>query len=467
MSDTRTIMERYEGTEEERKFMGAFNTVLHIDKKDYTNFIGGLMVASGNEYSVSSPIDTSIIFGTFQDPEPGTADRAVDAAARAHAEWSKEKPSERVALFERFLDRLTRQRYRFAAIACLSTGMTIKDSLNDVDAFIKIVENACADASGVKGRTGVWAIISEHASPLAAPAGMAVCAMIVGNAVVALPSARVPMPMYFVHDLLNQVGLPAGVFNLIVDPRGGMATEITNNPGLAGVAAAGGGERLEDLMFMASDDELLFVNEIKGMNPIFVYRPEDMGEAAAMVAESAFSYAGQHHAATSMVVVTQAERKALVDALIPLVKGLSVGDPVEPGVKCGPVISAAMADEFEKVCDGVRDYIVAGGTRITTGMGEYGHYVRPALVDGLPDGHPMNEMDSCLPILSVRVVHDVDEALEAINDCEYGTTSGMISKDAKALGKFREEADAEVLFVNRPSTEIRAGVRARVGNFVG
>lgn len=467
MSDTRTIIAKSKGTEEERKFEGAFNSVLHMDKRDYPNYVGGLMVASGHEYPISSPIDTSIIFGTFQEPEPGTADRAVDAAQKALKDWRLIGAEGRAKIIEEFVDRVKRQRYRFAAIVTLSSGMLAKDALEEVDTLISVAERETrAVLSGRSKQTGVWAILSEHASPLVGPVGTAVAAMLAGNTVVVLPSARVPLPVYAAYELLVQVGLPAGVFNMIMDPKGKMTDEITNNPEIFGIAAVGAGDRLEDLMFIASDDELLFVNEIKGMNPIFVYNPGDMKKAAETVIESAFSYAGQRLSATSKVVVTQAEKKKLIDALIPLVKNLVVGDPAEPETQCGPIVSAAAAKEFDKQCELLREYIVAGGGIMKGGMGEHGHYVRPALLDGLTDCHPAMEMDSAMPLLVIQTVMDFDEAIEAINMSEYGISAGIISKDAKAVERFKECMDAEVVFSNRPSSSVPAGQKAVTDLFV-
>ena len=109
MSDTRTIMEVTEGTEEDRQYEAALNAVLHMDKRDYPAYVGGLKIASGHDYPVSSPVDSSIIFGTFQEPEDGLTDRAVTVAKEAFEKWSVTDIDERIAIFDKALDSLISQ----------------------------------------------------------------------------------------------------------------------------------------------------------------------------------------------------------------------------------------------------------------------------------------------------------------------------------------------------------------------
>ena len=124
MSDARMIMEVGEGTEEDRKYESAVNAVLHMSKKDYPSYVGGLAVASGHDFPVWSPIDETIIFGSFQEPEDGLTDRAVEVAKKAFATWSKTSPEERVGIFDRALENIILQKYKLAGMATVCCGMT-------------------------------------------------------------------------------------------------------------------------------------------------------------------------------------------------------------------------------------------------------------------------------------------------------------------------------------------------------
>ncbi len=147
-------------------------------------------------------------------------------------------------------------------------------------------------------------MISAHNSPFASPVGYAVAAMIAGNTVVMNPSKHCPLPVYSFYEVMEKYGLPAGVLNLIVDRKDESTELLANDMRVVGIAASGFDERLEDLMFLQVDDELRFINNIKGMNPAIVYRPTDMKAAARAVIQSAFAFSGQRLYSCSKVIVT-------------------------------------------------------------------------------------------------------------------------------------------------------------------
>lgn len=456
-----------ETTEEDRLFQNAVNAVLNIGKKDYPCYVGGLKVASGLEFQVESPVDKSIIFGRFQEPEDGLAERAVIVAKEAFGTWSKTDASVRTAVFDKILEALDKQRYRLAALVSFSAGMTRKDSLEEVDRLIDVIAMACDDIEESKGKgEGVWAVLTSYNSPLAAPMGYACAAMIAGNTVVAIPSERAPMPVYTLYDMLVEAGLPDGVFNIMLDRRGKITNDLANNPDVIGVVAAGSGKRMEDLMFLQADDELKFVNEIKGMNPIFVYKPSNVKEAAKTVIESAFSFSGQRLDSCSKVIILAEEQKAFVDALIAEAKTMVIDDPTEAGTFAGPIISEEKVKEFSSTVDLVKGNLVFGGKKAVGPLTEGGYYVIPAIVMGLDEEHDLNTMDSALPILSIQTAENVDQAIELINCSEYGLCAGIITKDGNVAEKFVSEINADEIFINDPSKIIGTASKAYVANFM-
>lgn len=468
MSDRSAIMGLSEGTEEDRKFEAALNAVLHMDKRDYPAYVGGLKVASGHDYPVSSPVDSSIIFGTFQEPEDGLTDRAVTVAKEAFDIWSAVEPSKRIEIFDRVLDTMVRQKYRLAALLTLSSGMTRNEAFDEVERLIEVIDDACQELDdGIRGiPSGVWAILSEYNSPLASPMGYAAVAIIAGNTVVMIPSKYTPVPIFTVYEMFVEAGLPDGVLNIITDRFDNTTNSLGNNVDLAGIVASGSGDRLENLMFLQADDELRFVNEIKGMNPILVYRPGNMRDAARKVVASAFGFAGQRIDACSKVVVTMNEQKQFVDELVAATRALVVGDPAEASTTMGPMISKAMYDHFDVVVDDNFDYLIYGGKRVENELTSSGYYTTPAIFVGAPEDEDINNMDGSIPVLSVQIVEDLDMAIDAINCSEHGISAGIITKDDSAADLFIREVNADEIFVNDPSTIIGAASKAKIGNFL-
>ena len=469
MADELKFTEKTAEDEVDRLFDAAIDLVLSNGKKDYPSYVGGFKVASGNQFQICSPVDKSIIFGTFQEPEDGLTERAVVVAKDAFKKWSKTSVAERTEIFDKVLAAVEQQRYRLAAIVSMSVGMTRDDALEEVDRLIEVIAKACDDIEEKKGKAiGVWAVLSSHNSPLAAPMGYACAAMIAGNTVIMIPSVRAPVPVFALYEILEDAGLPGGVLNIIVDRsmKYKCTTDLANNPEVSGIVAAGSGQRMEDLMFLQMDDELRFINEIKGMNPILVYKPGNMKEAARTVLDSAFSYMGQRLDSCSKVIVLESEQKAFIDALVAEAKNIKITDPNEPDAFAGPIISERKVEKFLQMADELRGNIIFGGKRVKDMLTENGYYVTPAIVMGLDEEHDLNNMDSALPILSVQVVEDIDQAIDIINCTEYGMCAGVITKDQAFAERFVDEINADEVFINDPSNIIGVASRALVANFM-
>jgi acyl-CoA reductase-like NAD-dependent aldehyde dehydrogenase len=143
-----------------------------------------------------------------------------------------------------------------------------------------------------------------------------------------------------------------------------------------------------------------------------------------------------------------------------------IDDPAEKDTFTGPVISQENLDVFLKIVKENKDNLIFGGKRISNEVTESGHYVIPAIFFGLPEDHILNEMDHSLPILSVQLANDLDEAIEMANGCEFGLSSGILSKDEKVVERFLGEAGSDTVYVNGSSGAIGTALRADVTEFL-
>ena len=455
------------GIYDKDSFEKAFQAILQLDKKDYPSFVGGLMVASGVDYRICSPVDDSVCFGNFQEPEPGITKAAAEAAEKAFPAWSKTSAADRAAILSKALEMFRLQRYRLAAAVLISSGMTRDESMAEADAFIKITEDAVADAVKTRKKpTGAWAVISAHNSPLASTIGYAVAAMAAGNTVVVIPSKYAPLPSFLAYEILARAGIPDGVLNLIVDRKDSVQTELADDERIVGVVASGSGKNMEDMMFLQVDDELGFVNEVKGMNPVLVYRPGDFKKAVRDLVDSAFRYSGQHLFSTSKVILTIDDQSKFMEMLQEHVKELVISDPAEEGSFAGPIISKDAAADMERILREKAGCIIYGGKRVRDEFTQNGFYYTPAVMIGLDDEDDLAYMDSGLPLLYIKVESGLDEAYEEIVYTESGLSAGIYSKDPKAIDRFKKEVECPVVFVNESSRTISPGIYAKVESFV-
>ncbi len=452
---------------DEEKFEAAFEAALQIKKKDFPSYIGGMKIASGNEFVIRSPIDSSISFGFFQEPEDGITDRAVDVALKVHAQWNKTSPEDRVKCFEIALETIKAQRYRFAAMVLLSSGMTRSESIKEVDRLIDVMTSECKKAKDpAKGKTGAWGIITSYNSPLASPVGHAVAAMLAGNTVVVMPSRYCPVPVYMAYDILEKAGLPSGVMNLIVDRKDRTYEQLANDPRLEGILISGSASYMEDMMFLQVDDELKVLNEAKGMNPVIIHRPGDIRSAVQDVIDSAFKYSGQGLFSASKLIITAEDSNKFINALLERVKELKISDPADQDTFSGPLISDDNAKMFADRIDDVRGNVLFGGKRLVDEITKNGQYYTPAVITGLDDDNELMYMDFGIPVLSIKTVKDVDEAMEELSNTECGLSAGLFSKDNRTIERFRSECDVRFKFINESSTILQPAIYARIEDFL-
>ena len=446
-------------------FQRAIDILLSTEKKGYPSFVGGLKIASGKDYGPTSPIDSSIIFGKFQIPEEGTVAIAVESAEKAFPSWSSKTQAERSGIFREILKKVKEHRYKLAACVMISTGMIMRDCLIEADRLAEMIEEACNIEGGAESR-GTWGVLSEHNSSLASPAGFASIAMITGNTVVALPSMRCPMPMFMFNDILQTTGLPDGVFNIVISSEPKTDREMTDDPTIRGLIASGSGDRMEDLMFLPIDDELKFVNEIKGMNPILVYKSGNLKVVADSIIESAFRSAGQRLHSCSKVIVTDDEREKLISAIKEAAKSIIVGDPADPKVNVGPLMSEDDLVRFENYVEESYENVIYGGKRVKGADLENGSYVEPAIIVGMTDDCELGSYDTGLPILTIISVPNFESAMEELANTECGLSASIFSKDKEAIESFTEFAEAPHMNVNKGTEDMYPGSKDSMGKFM-
>ena len=456
----------FQTTDEGRQYEQEIMIVLTGEKKDYPNYFGGLKIASGHEFKISSPIDSTIEYGIFQEPEEGTMAEAVGAAVKAHEIWSAKPVEERAKYFQALPGVLKARRLHYAAAITVSSGMVREDALAEVDAAAEAIERILKEAESLGRRKsyGVCAVITAHNSPFASPIAYSVAAMIAGNTVVMNPSKYCPMPAHLFYGLMEKYQLPDGVLNLIVDRKEYTTEELANDMRVNGLVASGSGERMEDLMFLQVDDELAFINEIKGMNPAVVYRPSDMKGTVRNIIDSAFAYTGQRLFSCSKVIITREDQTKFMEILAEFMKDLKVDDPVNDTAYTGPMINNILSKRFNEMSLELMPYVVAKSMPVSKELPE--NYVAPIAVCGLDPENDLNFMDSGLPILNIAVVDSVDRIFEELEDTECGLSAGLFTKDAKIIERFNSEVDVPVRYINESSRKLKPAFGASLERFV-
>lgn len=438
--------------------------------RTYPMIINGEERTASETFEVRSPIDRSIVIGTFQKGTRQDVADAVAAARKAFPEWSSMPYQERAEIMQRAAALIRERKFRLSALLILEAGKNRGEAIGEVeegadlideyarqmienDGFVTTMESLdpAEKNQSVLRPFGVWAVLAPFNFPHALSAGMSSGAMVAGNTVVYKPASATPLAGYELARCYIDAGVPAGVFNYITGSGEEVGEALTGHADVDGVVFTGSKEvGLELFRSFSTDFPKPCITEMGGKNPTIVTAKADLDKAVEGVVRSAFGFSGQKCSACSRVYIERPVYDEFVDKLVARTQTIKAGDPRDRDVFVGPVIDERAVERFERaVASAQGGEVLAGGTRLTGGEFDAGTYVAPTVVAGLPVDHELFRNELFLPFLVVASVESLDEALDLANDTEYGLTAGIFSEDPAEIDKFFDSIEAGVVYANR------------------
>lgn len=437
-------------------------------------YVDGRDREAARTYETTSPADRRRVIGTF--PLGGASDvaAAVDAAQRALATWRFTPWQRRLELVRRAGALLEERVYDIGAALSVEVGKNRMEGLGEAqetadffrgyaDTFEanRAYEHVFPDdpVPGFASRNrsvlkpyGVWAVIAPFNFPLALAGGPTAAALVTGNTVILKGATDTPLAGRLLADCIRDAGFPPGVFNYVIGRSGDVGDALVGHADLAGLTFTGSyevGMQIYRRMAAATYPRPC-IAEMGGKNACIVTASGDLDRAATGIVRSAYGLTGQKCSALSRVYVEEAAADALMSRLEEKVRAIRTGDPCVRENWMGPVISARAADQYVRYCErlaaGAR--IVAGGTRLTGGACDHGHFVAPALAEAPPE-HPLFSEEMFQPILMIARVKDLREGVERANAVPLGLTAGCYGSDEE-VRYFLDHIEAGVTYVNRP-----------------
>lgn len=299
---------------------------------------------------------------------------------------------------------------------------------------------------------GVAGLVTPWNFPFAIPLWKAAPALAFGNAVLLKPAPEATACALRLAELLHQ-SLPQDLFAVVPgDGRTGQAVVSESDlVSFTGSVAAGSAVRRT-----AGDRGVPVQCEMGGQNASIVLPDVDVEATAGVLAGAAMGYAGQKCTATSRVVVVDdgtgfADR--FRDAAVAAVEGLDVGDPTEPGVSVGPVITEAARDAVVAAAHDAE----RGGGRVLTGgsaTDRDGWFVPPTLVDGVAPDARVAQEEVFGPFAALLTVPDVDRAVAVANGVRYGLAAAVFTRDLGAALGVAELLEAGLVRVNAATSGV-------------
>ncbi len=422
-------------------------------------FIDGAFVdaADGATFETLDPHDGSVI-ATVARAAEADVDLAVAAATAAFPGWARLQASQRGRLLLRLADLIESQADELATLESIDTGHPLRDSRAlDVARTAATFRYFGGMADKVQGdvipvEPGFLNYVLRE--PLG-PVGMIVpwnfplmfCswkmgpALAAGNTVVMKPAALTPLSALRVAELMSEVGIPAGVVNIVPGPGRTTGEYLAGHPGLRKIAFTGStavGRRIVE----ASAGNVKRVQlELGGKGANIVFDDADLDAAVNGSAFAIFHNQGQACIAGSRLILHQAIAERFLERFITLAESIRIGDPLDPETEMGPLTSAGHRDRvlsYVDVAVSEGGEVLTGGTAPDDPALAKGYYVRPTVVRAEPSSRVCRE-EVFGPFVTVTTFRTDEEALAIANDVDYGLGGGLWTRD---LGRAHRMAAA-------------------------
>jgi 1-pyrroline-5-carboxylate dehydrogenase len=274
------------------------------------------------------------------------------------------------------------------------------------------------------------------------------------------PASTSPIIAAKFMEILEAVGLPAGVVSYLPGPGGSIGDALVDHPKTRFIAFTGSKEvgiRIFERAAKVHPGQKWLkrtVLEMGGKDTIIVDETADLAAAAEGIVASAFGFQGQKCSACSRVVAVAPVYDELLDRVVERATGLSVGDPSKKGTFMGAVID----DRSQRK---IAEYIAVGRAEARVVLGgdlpEGGYFVSPTIVADVAPESRLSQEEIFGPVLSFVKADDFEQALSIANNTEYGLTGGLFSRDSGRLARVREDFHVGNLYLNRKITGAMVG----------
>ncbi|MXX88599.1 MAG: CoA-acylating methylmalonate-semialdehyde dehydrogenase [Boseongicola sp. SB0677_bin_26] len=394
----------------------------------------------------------------------------VDVAAAALPAWAATPPARRaMAMFE-FRDLLRKHTNELAELLSAEHGKTIPDAKGEIARGIEVVEFACGipqllkgeyseavavnvDSHTVRQPVGVVAGITPFNFPAMVPLWMYPVAIACGNTFVLKPSEKDPSVVLRIAELLAEAGLPAGVFNVVNGDKEAVDA-LLDNPKVQAVSFVGS-TPVGHYVYSRGTDSGKRVQALCGAKNHLVVMPDaDMDQVTDALIGSAYGSAGERCMAISVAVpVGEKTADALVEALEPRIRSLKVAPYTDPASELGPVISKQSYNRIHNLIEQGLEQgasLVVDGRDISLQGYEDGYFVGGCLFDNVSTNMSIYKEEIFGPVLSVVRANGYEEAVQMINDHEYGNGAAIFTRDGDAARDFWARARIGMVGVNVP-----------------
>ncbi|MTV21558.1 CoA-acylating methylmalonate-semialdehyde dehydrogenase [Staphylococcus delphini] len=429
------------------------------------NYIGGKWVESKSEEKIEvlNPATKEVIaYVPVSTREE--LDEAAKVAQEAFLKWKEVAVPKRARILFKFQQLLIENKEILANIITKENGKNTQEALGEVQRGIENVEFACAAptlmmgdslssiATNIEGTSykypvGVVGGITPFNFPMMVPCWMFPMAIALGNSFIIKPSERTPLLVNKLVELLEEAGLPAGVFNVVhgtVDVVNG----ICENENIKAISFVGS-KTVGEIVYKKGTANLKRVQCLTGAkNHTIVLDDADIDNAVKDVIGAAFGSAGERCMAAAVVAVQEGVYDTFKEKLVQAAQDIVIGNGIEDNVFLGPVIRKENKARTLKYVDiGVEE----GATLVLDGRednNEEGYFVKPTIFENITTDMTIWKDEIFAPVLSLVKVKSLKEGIQLANQSEFANGACLFTDSASSIRYFRENIDAGMLGIN-------------------
>ena len=428
-----------------------------------SHFIAGAWVEdpTGAAFESIFPA-TGEVVARLHGATPAVIDQALSAALQAQRDWAARAPVERGRILRRAADILRARNYDLSVLETLDTGKPLQETLvADAASGADALEYFAGFAATVTGQTiplgrdmaytlrepvGVCVGIGAWNYPMQIACWKAAPALAFGNAMVFKPSELTPLSALALAEILQEAGLPDGLFN-VVQGMGDVGAALVTDPRVAKVSLTGSVPTGRKVYASAAEGIKAATMELGGKSPLIIFDDADLDNAVGAAMLANFYSAGQICSNGTRVFVHRKIKGAFLDKLVARAGRIVLGDPLDEATQMGPLVSGG---QMEKVlgyieqgqAEGAR--LVCGGTR----LGEEGCFVQPTVFADVTDGMVIAREEIFGPVMAVLDFEDEADVIARANATEYGLAAGVFTRDISRAHRVVAQLEAGTCWIN-------------------
>ncbi|HET8552814.1 MAG TPA: aldehyde dehydrogenase [Gammaproteobacteria bacterium] len=444
------------------------------DPAFFQNYIGGKQQAPAGDtwLDVFEPA-TGAIYARVADSDATDLAAAVAAAESAFPDWSALPAAERARWLNKLADCIEARHDALVRAESIDNGkpmaLAARVDIPRAAANLHFYAAAATQFASESHATRLGEKVGAINYTLRQPHGVVGCispwnlplylftwkiapALAAGNCVIAKPSEITPATAALFGQICEEAGLPPGVLNIVHGRGAGIGQALVEHPKIGAISFTGGTVTGANIARTAAPVFKKLSLELGGKNPTLVFADCDFDTALDGAVRAAFSNQGEICLCGSRILIEDSLYERFRDAFVKRARALKVGDPLEPGVDLGAVVSEPHMNKILAAIDTAREEggnVLAGGVRLRfDGRCADGWFIEPTVIEGLGPDCGTNQNEIFGPVVTLAPFSSEAEAIACANGVRYGLAASLWSCDTSRCHRVADRLEAGLIWVN-------------------